>query len=70
MQTEDKHKIIEAMIIAGLSLASKAFKPSEEQLERFDTLANELDSSVLSAITTDFEDVLTVVEEFINKGKD
>ena len=66
MQTEDKQKIIEAMLVAGLSLASKAFKPSKAQIERFDTLANKLDSSILSAITTDFEDVLTVVEEYIN----
>ena len=66
MQTEDKQKIIEAMIVAGLSLASKTFKTSEEQIERFDNLANRLDSSVLSAITEDFEDILTVVEEYIN----
>lgn len=67
MNNAQKVKLIEAMIIAGLSMAAKAFMPNEEQRTRLDTLLDSLDAEALADITEDFEDVLSVVEEFVNK---
>ena len=67
MQTEDKQKIIEAMIVGGLITASRLFERTEEQRDRIEALTNNnLSPEVLKVITEDLEDILCVVEEYIN----
>lgn len=69
MDNKQKVNLIEATLIIGLSLVAKAFGPNEEQQERLDTLLDLLDAKELSEITEDFEDVLSLVEEFVNNRK-
>ena len=67
MRTEDKQKIIEAMLVAGLITASRLFERTEEQRDRIEALTNNnLSPEVLKVITEDLEDILCVVEEYIN----
>ena len=67
MKNEQKKEILNALVICGTSFASKAFVPTEEQIKRINELVDTLDSTVLSAITEDFEDVLNIVEDYVNK---
>jgi len=66
MNNAQKVKLIEAMMIAGLSMAARTFKPNKEQYARLGTLLDSLDAEALADITENFEDVLSVVEEFVN----
>lgn len=69
MKNEQKKEILNALVIFGTSFASKAFDPTEEQIKRINELVDMLDSTMLSAITEDFEDVLKVAEYYVNKEK-
>ena len=67
MRTEDKQKIIKAMIVGGLITASCLFERTEEQRDRIEVLTNNnLSPEVLKVITEDLEDILCVVEEYLN----
>ena len=67
MRTEDKQKIIKAMIVGGLITASRLFERTEEQRDRIEVLTNNnLSPEVLKVITEDLEDILCVVEEYLN----
>ena len=67
MNNAQKVKLIEAMMIVGLSTAAEAFVPNKEQCVRLDTLLGSLDAEALADSTEDFEDVLSLVEDFVNK---
>ena len=67
MKNKQKKEILNALVIFGTSFASKAFNPTEEQIKRISELIDMLDSTVLSAITDDFEGVLKVAEYYVNK---
>ena len=67
MNNAQKVKLIEAMMIAGLSMTARTFKPNKELCARLGTLLDSLDAEALADITENFEDVLSVVEEFVNK---
>lgn len=67
MKNEQKKEILNALVIFGTSFTSKAFGPTEEQTKRINELIDTLDAATLSSITDDFEDVLKIAEDYVNK---